>query len=210
MSIVSDIDGTLLRNGIYPIQKTIDYVNELAKTNRIVIITARPEASREATAKALKDAGVHYNSLLMNKVGRSHQDGLDSKKQNIQSLSDVTLAIDNDADVRSLYESLGIKTESPATIGKILEVTNMDDLEKKDYSAEQRRTMARSGAAMKDGSFPIANGADLANAIRLYGHAHDPAAAKRHIISRARSLGLVSHLPESWNVSKVWEGRFGW
>jgi hypothetical protein len=205
--IVSDIDGTLLRNGLYPIHKTIDYINELAKTNKIVLITARPEASRDVTVRALQQANINYDELMMNNIGPDHEQGLDSKKQNIQSLSDVTLAIDNDADVRAIYESLGIKTASPDTIGKVWEEVNM---EKKDYSAEQRRTMARAGTAMKDGSFPIANGADLENAVRLYGNAHDPAAAKRHIISRARALGIVDQLPESWSVSKTWQGRFSW
>ena len=36
------------------------------------------------------------------------------------------------------------------------------------------------------------------NAIHLVGRAHDPAAAKAHIIKRARALMLKSKLPLSW------------
>ncbi len=74
---------------------------------------------------------------------------------------------------------------------------------KRDFSADERRAAASSGAAMPDGSFPIKNGGDLKNAIRLVGHAKDPAAAKRHIISRARSLGLTSSLPDDWTSGKI-------
>ena len=35
--IIVDIDNTIIRNGIYPIKKMIDYVNELSKNNKIYI-----------------------------------------------------------------------------------------------------------------------------------------------------------------------------
>jgi hypothetical protein len=71
--------------------------------------------------------------------------------------------------------------------------------EKRFFSAEEREKLA-GGAAMPDGSFPIKNAEDLKNAIHLVGRAKNPAAAKAHIIKRAKALGLVSQLPESWNV----------
>lgn len=73
---------------------------------------------------------------------------------------------------------------------------------KRDFTAVERATDASSGAAMPDGSFPIENGSDLENAVRALGRAKNPAAAKRHIILRARSLGLTAKLPEDWKVSK--------
>jgi len=84
------------------------------------------------------------------------------------------------------------------------------DLEKKDYNTKQRRAMAGRGLAMPDGSYPIANEQDLKNAIQSFGRASDPAAVKRHIIRRARALGLVKLLPEDWNITKnvdsIWYG----
>jgi predicted secreted acid phosphatase len=56
--VIVDIDNTILRNGIYPIKKMIDYVNELSKENKIYIITGRPESDRDETVKSLKKAGV--------------------------------------------------------------------------------------------------------------------------------------------------------
>lgn len=69
------------------------------------------------------------------------------------------------------------------------------------FTAEQREQMAANGQAMKDGSFPIANASDLKNAISTYGRASDKAAAKAHIIRRARALGKTALLPEGWNVT---------
>lgn len=66
------------------------------------------------------------------------------------------------------------------------------------YSAAERRQMARKGIAMSGGEFPIQTATDLENAIHLVGNASDPAAAKQHIIRRARALMLKGHLPVSW------------
>jgi len=72
------------------------------------------------------------------------------------------------------------------------------ETEKKDYSTETRRRMAQSGEAMPDGSFPIADRGDLMDAIRSVGRASNYAAAKEHIVRRARALNAVDMLPEDW------------
>ena len=51
---------------------------------------------------------------------------------------------------------------------------------------------------MKDGSFPIESEQDLKNAIKAYGRAKNKTAAKKHIMSRARSLGKTSLIPDNW------------
>lgn len=70
--------------------------------------------------------------------------------------------------------------------------------QKRDYNTAARERMASRGAAMPDGSFPIANRTDLQNAIRSIGRASNPAAAKEHIKRRARALGLTDMLPDNW------------
>lgn len=75
-------------------------------------------------------------------------------------------------------------------------------MEKRDYSPSARRRMAANGEAMKDGSFPIANETDLSNAIQSVGRAANYAAAKRHIIRRARALGMIEMLPEEWKKAE--------
>lgn len=77
-----------------------------------------------------------------------------------------------------------------------------DPIEKRDYSASARRRMAETGAALPDGSFPIANRADLQNAIQSVGRASNYEAARRHIINRARALGAEDMLPQNWKRSE--------
>jgi ribonucleotide monophosphatase NagD (HAD superfamily) len=112
--IVSDIDGTILRSGIYPIQRTIDFLKSEDKKNNIVLITGRQESERSKTEISLKKAGVPYDSLKMNGFGDSREDQLKSKKKNISSLlGNASLIIENDAETRKMYESMGFKTMSP-------------------------------------------------------------------------------------------------
>jgi peptidoglycan hydrolase-like protein with peptidoglycan-binding domain len=74
------------------------------------------------------------------------------------------------------------------------------------FTAAQRSKLADSGAALSDGSYPIRNASDLRNAIQAIGRAKDPARAKRHIIKRAKALGLTSMLPDGWGsaVQEAW------
>jgi len=72
------------------------------------------------------------------------------------------------------------------------------DVGKREFTDEQRKKMAGEGKAMKDGSFPIENKDDLKNAIKAYGRAKNKAAAKRHIIKRAKALGATDLLPDDW------------
>ena len=75
----------------------------------------------------------------------------------------------------------------------------------KDYSPEQRDRMAKNGEALPDGSFPIADCADLENAIQAFGRAKDKEAAKRHIKKRAKALDCDVDLPDDWNIEETKE-----
>jgi hypothetical protein len=84
-------------------------------------------------------------------------------------------------------------TKCPACLSDV-----KDQFYDRDFTAEQRKKLSKSGAAMPDGSFPISTRADLANAIKAVGRAKDYAKAKAHIISRARALGATASLPDDW------------
>lgn len=73
-------------------------------------------------------------------------------------------------------------------------------------SAASRNAAHQAGATMPDKSFPIRNAEELKKAIRLCGNAKDPAKAKRHIISRARALGLTSMIPDTWDLASTLDG----
>lgn len=72
---------------------------------------------------------------------------------------------------------------------------------KRNFTAAQRHRMAQEHTAMPDGSFPIANEEDLHNAIRAIGRAKNPAAARAHIIRRARAMGMMDAIPSDWTKS---------
>jgi hypothetical protein len=72
----------------------------------------------------------------------------------------------------------------------------------KDYSPEQRDRMAKNGEALPDGSFPIADCADLKNAIQAIGRASDPSKAKAHIKKRKAALKCDVDLPDDWNTEE--------
>lgn len=74
---------------------------------------------------------------------------------------------------------------------------------RRDYSVQERQEMAEKGLALPDGSFPIANEADLHDAVRLVGQAGNPQEAMNHIIERAKNMGMVHALPPAWNVPDV-------
>lgn len=69
------------------------------------------------------------------------------------------------------------------------------------YSEADRKKMAKSGEAMPDGSYPIANLVDLHNAIHAVGRGsanHD--AIRRHIMARAKALNAGDVIPTDWNA----------
>lgn len=84
----------------------------------------------------------------------------------------------------------------PAELEEVIETVEY----KRAFSTAQRDKHAKKGKALPDGSFPIVTEADLRNAIQALGRSKNPAAAKAHIIKRARALHKVSILPDSWNV----------
>lgn len=76
----------------------------------------------------------------------------------------------------------------------------IDAIGKADLSAAGRKKAAASGAAMSDGSYPINTKADLRKAIKAVGRGgsdHDK--IRKHIVTRARALGLENLVPDNWN-----------
>ena len=78
------------------------------------------------------------------------------------------------------------------------ELAELRRMMKREFSEEERKKLAQEGKALPDGSFPIESEEDLKNAIHAYGRASDKEAAKKHIIARAKALGLMNLIPEDW------------
>jgi hypothetical protein len=95
-------------------------------------------------------------------------------------------------------------TGSPGAIAKLMHeaaqrARQREEVAKEKYDTADRKHLAATGAAMPDGSYPIADEADLDRAIHAVGRgggSHD--AVRRHIIQRAKSLGASSKIPDNW------------
>jgi hypothetical protein len=104
---------------------------------------------------------------------------------------------------------------SPGDFGDIMRAAGADDLAKafgfdphdvpelagmakRDFSAADRRQLAKDGKALPDGSFPIETKQDLESAVQAVGRAKDPDAAKKHICARAKDLDATDLLPADW------------
>lgn len=95
-------------------------------------------------------------------------------------------------------------TGSPAAIFKLIHEAAVA---KAKYDADDLKRMAANGQAMDDESYPIADKEDLGRAVRAVGRggtSHD--AIRRHIITRAKSLGASSEIPDNWNADGSLKG----
>ena len=97
-----------------------------------------------------------------------------------------------------LADDEGLKAIVQAVAQAVSGGTSAPTEQKRQFTGKERNKAASQGSAMKDGSFPIKNTSDLQNAIKAFGRAKDKEAAKKHIISRAKSLGATNLLPDGW------------
>ena len=81
-----------------------------------------------------------------------------------------------------------------------------DELQKRDFTAEERQKLADEGKAMPDGSYPIVTKEDLKNAVLSWGRGGAKADVKAFIIKRAKELGAENELPEDWVKKAVETG----
>jgi len=84
--------------------------------------------------------------------------------------------------------------------GPMTEQTKL--IERKEFSAGQRGKLAEENKAMPGGGYPIESEQDLRNAIHAIGRAKNRAMTIRHIMRRAKALGLMKLIPAGW-VSEV-------
>lgn len=109
MAEIVDIDGTILRSGVFPMPNAIAAVNRLKD---VYLITGRPESDRAKTVATLKKLGVNYSVLLMNNIGTDEASQLQSKVKNAHALiahKQVSVAIDDNPKAQAAYKSLGIR-----------------------------------------------------------------------------------------------------
>jgi HK97 family phage prohead protease len=110
--IVSDIDGTLLDNGVNLNETVWAFIQR--QDGALFIVTGRPESERDKTTTALHDAGVTFSRLIMNPG--STADSPAYKKATMAKLLetyDVVVALENDPTTLGYYRELGVKSLNP-------------------------------------------------------------------------------------------------
>jgi 8-oxo-dGTP pyrophosphatase MutT (NUDIX family) len=156
--------------------------------------TAAPDA--EAVAKAEEAAKVAAVAAASNSSGGDWEQVWVSKRLPGQTFS-------KKGDLAKALVELDAKEAAAAAAAPVLDAlkaagTDIEAIEKRKFSEAQRAKDAATGAAEKDGSYPIENEKDLEEAIKAYGRSKNKAKTKRHIVSRAKALGLTDKLPEGW------------
>jgi hypothetical protein len=124
-AIIVDIDGTLV-DGNDPKPEVIAYVDDF--DGSVFIVTARAENERESTTAVLADLGVDYSQLFMKP--QQSDDSVAYKRRVARRLLadyDIFAAIDNDSDMRAMYDDLGIPTINPASITTDTEEPHAED-----------------------------------------------------------------------------------
>lgn len=115
-AVICDIDGTLLDDDDQPIRPVIDYVN--GTIGQLFIVSGRLESDADATRASLRAAGLRqFTMMLRPYVEKSTMLHKQIVAGELLAEYDIRLAIDNDADTRAMYDSLGIETVNPRDIG---------------------------------------------------------------------------------------------
>jgi hypothetical protein len=102
-------------------------------------------------------------------------------------------------DTEAVAKGMAAYPDDPVDVAKAKAAYDL--IVKEKYNTADRKRMAGSGAAMEDGSYPIEDEDDLRKAIHAVGRgggSHN--AIRKHIISRARSLGKSSLIPDDWGA----------
>lgn len=118
---IADIDGTLVTFQGDKNQKVYDYFDSFDDTE-LIIITARLESERGDTVAELDVLDIDYDQLLMKPD--ADVDSTMWKKQTAEKLLEtynVMVAVDDSADIREAYASLGITALAPGDVPDVPE-----------------------------------------------------------------------------------------
>ena len=108
MAILVDINGTIASEGKV-IPKTIDYLKTI--TEDIYLISGSHESLRKRYTNLMDGLDIVYKEIILNPVDDNKD--YQFKLAMAQTIPNLTLAIDNNPNVLSLYKSVGILAISP-------------------------------------------------------------------------------------------------
>ena len=120
-AVIADIDGTLITFNNDLNEKVYAYLESFEDTD-IIIVTARLESERAETVAELDSFGIDYEQLIMKPDADT--DSTEFKKLAAETLLqtyNVMVAVDDSADIREAYSSLGITAIAPADVPDVPE-----------------------------------------------------------------------------------------
>lgn len=112
---------------------------------------------------------------------------------------------------RTDYPLSGKQAAEGDHMGLLDRLRREHEIDKADYSTEQRIELAREGKAIPikedgkivGGRYPIKTTGDLEDAVSAFGRAKSKPEVQAHIMRQARALGATDKLPEGWTATKV-------
>ena len=121
--LIVDIDGTLTTTGNTPRQDFIDWLKTQVQDTeeQVIIVSARPVSRLAETRDWLNANHVPHTQVHLNDFSETPGPnvGISFKKYKYELLikeygaDQIEMVIDNDADIRAMAESLGLKSVSP-------------------------------------------------------------------------------------------------
>ena len=170
------------------------------KSSYLEIAKSAANGDIEFTGKMHADDDViaKFSAPEIHKGGLVLQDGRDS----ISFTDDDMSLTFTPADLAKILKSKIIENHYDELALKALYEAE-EAVYKRNVNTAERRSLASSGHALSDGSYPIANAGDLHNAAHLAETGHGNAeAAKRLIARRAEELGVANPLNDSEDSGK--------
>ena len=166
----------------------------------------QPSAVGVAKSADMDDKGLYISAEIVDdkaweKVKKSVYKGFSIGGKSISKIDGIIQKM------RLTEISLVDRPSNPEAMIELFKMDGLDaseqdselfEIEKHEFSQEERDKLAQSGDAMKDGSFPIKTKQDLENAIKAYGRSKDKAAVMSHIKKRAKALGAEDLIPDTW------------
>lgn len=111
MSILVDINGTIVSEG-KPIWPMIDYIKSLS--DDIYLISGSSIKKKNYYETLMKRIGISYIEIILNPLNENTD--LTFKGRIANTIPNLTLAIDNNKNILSMYNSMGINAVHPGDL----------------------------------------------------------------------------------------------
>jgi HK97 family phage prohead protease len=150
-AVIADIDGTLITFNNDLNEKVYAYLESFEDTD-IIVVTARLESERAETVAELDSFGIDYEQLIMKPDADT--DSTEFKKLAAETLLqtyNVMVAVDDSADIREAYSSLGITAIAPGDVPDVPEDLPEDRAINQDAPAYMRAAARRGLEYYADG-----------------------------------------------------------